>query len=206
MTLAVGPHRIRLTNLDRVYWPANPALKQPALTKRDLLRYCAQVSPYMLPHLADRPLTMIRMPDGIRGQRFFQKHWEQERPGVRRVDHRVLGPQGRAARLSPVQQPADAPVARAVRHARIPRLALARQARSPTRARRAPTTRARSSRSKPRCSTIPTTCCSTSTPTSIPARKRRAPSPSSTRSRSRRARKSRSGCASSCRACRSTPS
>jgi bifunctional non-homologous end joining protein LigD len=35
----------------------------------------------MLPHLADRPLTMIRMPDGIRGQRFFQKHWEQERPG-----------------------------------------------------------------------------------------------------------------------------
>ena len=34
----------------------------------------------MLPHLADRPLTMIRMPEGIRGQRFFQKHWDQERP------------------------------------------------------------------------------------------------------------------------------
>jgi bifunctional non-homologous end joining protein LigD len=34
----------------------------------------------MLPHLADRPLTMIRMPDGIDGQRFFQKHWEQARP------------------------------------------------------------------------------------------------------------------------------
>ena len=79
-TLAVGPQRIRLTHLDRVYWPANPALKQPALTKRDLLRYLAQVSPYMLPHLADRPLTMIRMPEGIRGERFFQKHWEQERP------------------------------------------------------------------------------------------------------------------------------
>ncbi len=79
-TLAVGPHRIRLTHLDRVYWPADPALKQAALTKRDLLRYFAQVSPYILPHLADRPLTMIRMPDGIRGQRFFQKHWEQERP------------------------------------------------------------------------------------------------------------------------------
>lgn len=79
-TLAVGAHQIRVTNLDRVYWPATPALKQPALTKRDLLRYLAQISPYMLPHLADRPLTMIRMPDGIRGQRFFQKHWEQERP------------------------------------------------------------------------------------------------------------------------------
>ena len=79
-TITVGPHRIRLTHLDRVYWPADPALQQPALTKRDLLRYFAQVSPFILPHLADRPLTMIRMPDGIRGQRFFQKHWEQERP------------------------------------------------------------------------------------------------------------------------------
>jgi bifunctional non-homologous end joining protein LigD len=78
--LAVGPHRIRLTNLDRVYWPADAALNQPALTKRDLVRYFAQVSPYILPHLADRPLTMIRMPEGIDGQRFFQKHWEQERP------------------------------------------------------------------------------------------------------------------------------
>ncbi|HEY5780508.1 MAG TPA: DNA ligase D [Lysobacter sp.] len=79
--LAIGPHRIRLTHLDRVYWPANEALQQPPLSKRDLLRYLAQVAPLMLPHLADRPLTMIRMPDGILGQRFFQKHWTQERPG-----------------------------------------------------------------------------------------------------------------------------
>jgi len=79
-TLVVGKDQIKLTHLDRVYWPADPALKQPALTKRDLLRYFAQVSPYILPHLADRPLTMIRMPDGIDGQRFFQKHWSQEKP------------------------------------------------------------------------------------------------------------------------------
>jgi len=80
LSIAVGPHRIRLTHLDRVYWPADPSLRQPAVTKRDLLRYFAQVSPFLLPHLADRPLTLIRMPDGIFGQRFFQKHWEQERP------------------------------------------------------------------------------------------------------------------------------
>jgi bifunctional non-homologous end joining protein LigD len=80
LTLAVGKHLIKLTHLERVYWPADRALKQPALTKRDLLRYFVQVSPYMLPHLADRPLTMIRMPDGIQGQRFYQKHWHQERP------------------------------------------------------------------------------------------------------------------------------
>jgi bifunctional non-homologous end joining protein LigD len=78
--LVVGSHRIRLTHLDRVYWPADAGLQQPALTKRDLLRYLAQVSPFVLPHLADRPLTMIRMPEGILGQRFFQKHWDQERP------------------------------------------------------------------------------------------------------------------------------
>ena len=80
LTLAVGKDQIKLTHLDRVYWPADAALRQPALTKRDLLRYFAQVSPFMLPHLADRPLTMIRMPDGIHGQRFYQKHWSQERP------------------------------------------------------------------------------------------------------------------------------
>jgi bifunctional non-homologous end joining protein LigD len=78
--LQVGSHRIKLTHLDKVYWPADQALMQPPLTKRDLLRYFAQVSPLILPHLRDRPLTMIRMPDGILKQRFFQKHWEQERP------------------------------------------------------------------------------------------------------------------------------
>jgi bifunctional non-homologous end joining protein LigD len=78
--IAVGSHTIRLTHLDRVYWPADPALRQPAVTKRDLLRYFAQVSPFILTHLADRPLTMIRMPEGIAGERFFQKHWEHELP------------------------------------------------------------------------------------------------------------------------------
>jgi bifunctional non-homologous end joining protein LigD len=78
--LLVGGAKIRLTNLDRVYWPANPEMKQPAITKRDLVRYLAAVSRYMLPHLRDRPLTMIRMPEGITGERFYQKHWEQARP------------------------------------------------------------------------------------------------------------------------------
>ena len=78
--ITVGDHGLKLTHLDRVYWPADPALKQPALTKRDLLRYLAQVSPFMLPHLQDRPLTMIRMPEGILGERFYQKHWDQALP------------------------------------------------------------------------------------------------------------------------------
>ena len=80
LTIAVGKHTLKLTHLDRVYWPADAALKQGAITKRDLLRYFAQVSPYMLTHLADRPLTMIRMPEGIAGERFYQKHWDPELP------------------------------------------------------------------------------------------------------------------------------
>ncbi len=70
--------RLRLTNLDRVYWPACDT--SPAITKRDFIRYLAAVSRFMLPHLEDRPLTMIRMPEGIAGERFYQKHWEQELP------------------------------------------------------------------------------------------------------------------------------
>ncbi|HYB34263.1 MAG TPA: non-homologous end-joining DNA ligase [Steroidobacteraceae bacterium] len=80
LDLKVGGARIGLTNLDRVYWPAEPARRRPATTKRDLLRYLARVGRFMLPHLADRPLTMIRMPEGIGGERFFQKHWSQPLP------------------------------------------------------------------------------------------------------------------------------
>lgn len=80
LTLAVGDARIRMTNLDREYWPANRNAKHPAITKRGLIRYLAAVSPHMLPHLKDRPLTMIRMPEGINGERFFQKHWDAARP------------------------------------------------------------------------------------------------------------------------------
>jgi bifunctional non-homologous end joining protein LigD len=78
LDLTVEGVRLRLTNLDRVYWPASDA--GPAITKRDFIRYLAAVSRFMLPHLEDRPLTMIRMPEGIGGQRFYQKHWEQELP------------------------------------------------------------------------------------------------------------------------------
>jgi bifunctional non-homologous end joining protein LigD len=77
--LKVGGARFGLSNLDRVYWPA-AGRRTPATTKRDFLRYLARVGRFMLPHLADRPLTMIRMPEGIHGERFFQKHWSQSLP------------------------------------------------------------------------------------------------------------------------------
>src|SRR5262249_55855871 len=73
-TLAVGEHSIKLTHLDKPLWPAHDGVK--AYTKRHLLQYLATVAPYMLPHLHQRPLTVIRMPDGINGEMFFQKHFD----------------------------------------------------------------------------------------------------------------------------------
>jgi bifunctional non-homologous end joining protein LigD len=73
--LTVGRARLSVTNLDREYWPASG--RCPAITKRDYLKYLARVSARMLPHLADRPVTAIRLPAGIGGERFFQKHFER---------------------------------------------------------------------------------------------------------------------------------
>jgi bifunctional non-homologous end joining protein LigD len=80
MELKLAGARIALTNLDRIYWPPDPATRRGAVNKRDFIAYLARVGRFMLPHLKDRPLTMIRMPAGINGERFFQKHWEQSLP------------------------------------------------------------------------------------------------------------------------------
>lgn len=74
LTLSVNANSIKLTHLDKALWPAHGGVK--AYTKRHLLQYLARVAPFMLRHLVDRPLTVIRMPDGIDGEAFFQKHWD----------------------------------------------------------------------------------------------------------------------------------
>jgi bifunctional non-homologous end joining protein LigD len=74
LTLAVNANTIKLTHLDKVLWPAHGGVKP--YTKRNLLQYLATVAPFMLRHLAQRPLTVIRMPDGINGESFFQKHFD----------------------------------------------------------------------------------------------------------------------------------
>jgi bifunctional non-homologous end joining protein LigD len=72
-TLDVEGRPIALTNLDKTLWPVGPENAR-AVTKRDLIRYLIQVSGYLLPHIRDRALTMIRMPHGTHGERFFQRH------------------------------------------------------------------------------------------------------------------------------------
>lgn len=76
--LHVGDRDVNISNPDKELWPAYEDL--PPVKKRDFLRYLATMSPVMLPHMKDRPMTLIRLPDGIHGERFFQKHYEAGRP------------------------------------------------------------------------------------------------------------------------------
>jgi bifunctional non-homologous end joining protein LigD len=62
-----GARTLRLTNLDKVFWPAT------GITKGDLLDYYEAVAPVLVPHLRTRPFTMRRYPDGAEGKVFFQK-------------------------------------------------------------------------------------------------------------------------------------
>jgi bifunctional non-homologous end joining protein LigD len=62
-----GERIVRLSNLDKPYWP------EEGITKGDLLRYYRDVAPTLLPHLRDRPFTMKRYPDGLQGRPFFRK-------------------------------------------------------------------------------------------------------------------------------------
>jgi bifunctional non-homologous end joining protein LigD len=83
-TLVVDGHELAVTSLDKPLWPGQGRRK--GATKRDLLRYLTRVSPYLLPHLADRPLFVTRFPDGVTGKSFFQKHWEPPPPFAQTVE------------------------------------------------------------------------------------------------------------------------
>lgn len=85
-TVSVDGHRLRLSNLDKVLYPAT------GTTKGEVLHYLAQVAPVLLPHAANRPATRKRWPDGVEGQMFFQKNLDASTPTwVRRrtIQHRT---------------------------------------------------------------------------------------------------------------------
>lgn len=63
----VEGRRIKLSHLERVLWPESGA------TKGELLHYYASVAPALIPYVTGRPVSFVRTPDGVDGQRFFQK-------------------------------------------------------------------------------------------------------------------------------------
>ena len=74
------PSDVPLTNLDKVLYP------EMGLTKGALIAYLAVVSDWMLPHVAGRPLTLVRCPEGHQKHCFYQKHANKGVPAaVRRV-------------------------------------------------------------------------------------------------------------------------
>jgi bifunctional non-homologous end joining protein LigD len=70
----VDGRRLRLTNLDKVLYPAT------GFTKGQVVDYYTRIAPVMLDHLAGRPATMVRLPDGVEGERFFEKRCPGHRP------------------------------------------------------------------------------------------------------------------------------
>jgi bifunctional non-homologous end joining protein LigD len=64
---SIGGRTLKLSNLDKVLWPAD------GFTKRDLIRYYTTIAPHLLPYLRDRALTLQRYPDGIERAGFWQK-------------------------------------------------------------------------------------------------------------------------------------
>src|ERR687893_222078 len=72
--LAVAGRTVRLTNLQKVFWP------EAGITKGDLLQYYADVADALRPHLRDRAMVMKRYPNGARGKCFFMKRAPSPRP------------------------------------------------------------------------------------------------------------------------------
>jgi bifunctional non-homologous end joining protein LigD len=74
LQITVGGRKVRLTNLGKPFWPAE------GITKRGLLQYYADVSPWLLPHLRGRAMVMKRYPNGAGGKCFFMKRVPDPHP------------------------------------------------------------------------------------------------------------------------------
>ncbi len=72
--LKFGEREVRLTNLKKPFW------KKLGITKRDLLQFYADVSPWLLPHVQGRAMVMKRYPNGAEGEFFYMKRAPEPRP------------------------------------------------------------------------------------------------------------------------------
>jgi bifunctional non-homologous end joining protein LigD len=72
--LHVGGKTLNVTNLEKILYP------ETGFTKGDLINYYIRVSPALLPHLKDRPITLKRYPDGVDGPHFYEKQCPSHRP------------------------------------------------------------------------------------------------------------------------------
>ena len=73
--LKIGNRTIEVSNLNKVFYP------QTGFTKGQIIDYYIRVSPFLLPHLKDRPISLKRYPNGVEGFFFYEKECPSHRPG-----------------------------------------------------------------------------------------------------------------------------
>jgi bifunctional non-homologous end joining protein LigD len=73
--LDVNGQKIEVSNLEKVFYP------KTGFTKGNVIDYYIRVSPYLLPHLKNRPITLKRYPEGVDGFFFYEKQCPGHRPG-----------------------------------------------------------------------------------------------------------------------------
>jgi len=73
-TIEVDGKHLKLTNLEKVLYPAT------GFTKGRVIDYFARIAPVLIPHLADRPVTLKRYPEGVDKEFFFEKNTTKYRP------------------------------------------------------------------------------------------------------------------------------
>ena len=82
---------VTISSPDKVLWPA--VGDHPALTKADLARYYEAAAERLLAHVGDRPTSIIRAPDGITGETFFQRHaMKGSNPRLKLIDVKARTP------------------------------------------------------------------------------------------------------------------
>jgi bifunctional non-homologous end joining protein LigD len=64
---------VTFSNPDKIYFPSG-------FTKGEMIRYYLEVAPFILPHLHDRPVTLIRFPEGVKGESFYEKNAPRHAP------------------------------------------------------------------------------------------------------------------------------
>jgi bifunctional non-homologous end joining protein LigD len=72
--VVINKRELKLTNLDKIYWP------DEKITKRQMLDYYHAVAEYIIPYIKDRPQSLNRHPDGIKGESFYQKNVKDKVP------------------------------------------------------------------------------------------------------------------------------
>lgn len=73
-TLEIGGRDVDVTNLQKVFYP------KTGFTKGEVIDYYIKVSPVLLPHLKNRPISLKRYPDGVEGFFFYEKRCPEHRP------------------------------------------------------------------------------------------------------------------------------